>query len=128
MMNKIKETFGHVDLLINNAMIGRYFLKPFLDLTWNDFNEKFYDEVKAAYEVIKATLPNVLDQNYGRIVYIATGSAKYLNPPGAIVFGTAKADLVAFAKYIVQEYGRNGIRTNIVSPGLIETDQNKNFI
>ncbi len=42
-------------------------------------------------------------------MYIATGSAKYPNPPGAIAFGTAKAGLVAFAKYIVQEYGRNGM-------------------
>ncbi|MGD9533513.1 MAG: SDR family NAD(P)-dependent oxidoreductase [Candidatus Nitrosocosmicus sp.] len=45
-----------------------------------------------------------------------------------MAFGTAKAGLVAFAKYIAQEYGRNGIRANIVSPGLIETDQNKDFV
>jgi len=70
----------------------------------------------------------MIKHNYGRIVYIATGSAKYPNPPGAIAFGTAKAGLVAFANYIAQEYGRNGIRANIVSPGIIETDQNKNFI
>jgi 3-oxoacyl-[acyl-carrier protein] reductase len=126
MMDKIKEAFDHVDIMVNNAMVGRYYLKPFLELKWDDFNEKFYDEIKAAYEVTKATLPSMIERNYGRIVYIATGSAKYANPTGAIAFGTAKAGLVAFAKYIAQEYGRNGIRANIVSPGLIETDQNKN--
>ena len=68
----------------------------------------------------------MIKHNYGRIVYIATDSAKYPNLPAAIVFGTTKASLVAFAKYIAQEYGRNGIKINIVSPGLIETDQNKN--
>jgi 3-oxoacyl-[acyl-carrier protein] reductase len=128
MMNKIQKTFGDVDILVNNAMIGRYFLKPFLESKWDDFNEKFYDEMKAAYEITRATLPGMLKNNYGRIVYIATGSAKYPIPIGATAFGTAKAGLVAFAKYIAQEYGRNGIRANIVSPGLIETDQNKNII
>lgn len=67
------------------------------------------------------------NQNYGRIVYVATGSAKYPNRPGAIAFGTAKAALVTFAKYIAQEFGRKGITANIVSPGLIETDQKLSY-
>ena len=58
-------------------------------------------------------------------MYIASANAKYPIPPDAIAFGTAKAGLVAFAKYIAQTYGRNGITANILSPGLIETDQNK---
>jgi NAD(P)-dependent dehydrogenase (short-subunit alcohol dehydrogenase family) len=64
-------------------MVGRYFLKPFLEATWDDFLEKFNDEIKAAYEVTRAVLPDMVNQNYGRIIYVATG-AKYPNPPGAI--------------------------------------------
>jgi 3-oxoacyl-[acyl-carrier protein] reductase len=127
MINKSKDHFGNIDILVNNAMVGRYFLKPFLDLKWDDFSEKFYDEMKAAYEVTRVILPAMIKNHYGRIVYIATGSAKYPNPQGAIAFGSAKAALVAFAKYIAQEYGKMGITSNIVSPGLIETDQNKHF-
>jgi 3-oxoacyl-[acyl-carrier protein] reductase len=95
-------------------MVGCYFLKPFLETTWDDFLEKFNDEIKAAYEVTRAVLPYMVNQNYGRIVYVATGSAKYPNPPGAIAFRTAKAALVTFAKYIAQEFGRKGITANIV--------------
>jgi 3-oxoacyl-[acyl-carrier protein] reductase len=116
-MNKIEDIFDHVDILVNNAMTRRYFLKPFLELTWNDFNGKFYDEIKAAYNITRVTLPNMIKQKYSRIVYIATDSAKYPNLPGVIAFGTEKAGLVAIAKYIAQEYGRNGISTNIVSQG-----------
>jgi 3-oxoacyl-[acyl-carrier protein] reductase len=105
-MEKIQERFGHVDILVNNATVGRYFLKPFLELKWDDFYEKFYDEIKAAYEVTKATLPNMIQNNYGRIVYIATGSPKFPQTTGAIAFGISKAGLVAFSKYIAQEYGK----------------------
>jgi NAD(P)-dependent dehydrogenase (short-subunit alcohol dehydrogenase family) len=40
----------------------------------------------------------MVKQNYGRIIYVATGSAKYPSPPGAIAFETAKAGLVTFAE------------------------------
>ena len=127
MVGEAIERYGRVDILVNNAMVGRYFLKQFLETTWDDFLEKFNDEIKSAYEVTRAVLPYMVKQNYGRIIYVATGSAKFPNPPGAIAFGTAKADLVAFAKYIAQEFGRKGITANIVSPGLVETDQNAHF-
>ena len=127
MVGEAIQRYGRIDILVNNAMVGRYFLKPFMKTTWDDFTEKFNDEIKAAYEVTRAVIPDMVNQNYGRIVYVATGSAKYPNPHGAIAFGTAKAGLVAFAKYIAQEFGRKGITANIVSPGLIETDQNAHF-
>jgi|SRR5215207_2989732 len=72
---------------------------PLLETTWDNFLEKFNDEIKAAYEVTRTVLPYMVRQNYGRIIYISTGSAKYPNPHGAIAFGTAKAALVAFAIY-----------------------------
>ncbi len=39
MINKSKDHFGNIDILVNNAMVGRYFLKSFLDLKWDDFSE-----------------------------------------------------------------------------------------
>src|SRR5919197_134098 len=127
MVGEAIQRYGHIDILVNNAMVGHYFLKSFMETTWHDFSEKFNDEIKAAYEVTRAVLPDMINQNYGQIIYVATGSAKYPNPPSAIAFGTAKAGLVTFAKYIAQEFGRKGITANIVSPGLIETDQNAHF-
>jgi 3-oxoacyl-[acyl-carrier protein] reductase len=104
MVGEAIQRYGHIDILVNNAMVGRYFHKPFMETTWDELTEKFTDEIKSAYEVTRALLPDMVNQNYGRIIYVATGSAKYPNPPGAIAFGTAKAGLVAFAKYIAQEY------------------------
>jgi len=41
---------------------------------------------------------------------------------GGISIGTAKAGLVAFARYIAKEYGPYGITGNVVSPGMVETE------
>jgi 3-oxoacyl-[acyl-carrier protein] reductase len=71
-------------------MVRRHFLKPFLGTTWDDFTEKFSDEIKAADEVTRAVLPDMINQNYGRIIYVATGSVKYPNPTGAIALKQSK--------------------------------------
>jgi 3-oxoacyl-[acyl-carrier protein] reductase len=71
-------------------MVGRYFQKPFMETTWDDFLEKFNDEIKAAYEVTRAVLPDMINQNYGRIIYVATGRVKYPNPAGAIALKESK--------------------------------------
>ena len=64
------QRYGRIDILVNNAMVGRYFLTPFLETTWNDFAEKFNDEIKSAYEVTRAVIPYMVKQNYGRIIYM----------------------------------------------------------
>src|ERR687887_1654825 len=86
MIGEAIQRYGRIDILVNNAMVGRYFHKSFMETTWDDFTEKFTDEIKAAYEVTRAVLPDMIKQNYGRIIHVATGSAKYPNPPGAIAF------------------------------------------
>ena len=63
MIPKAKDHFDNIDILVNNAMVGRYFLKPFLDSKWDDFSEKFYDEMKAAYEVTRAMLPAMIKKS-----------------------------------------------------------------
>ena len=77
MVGEAIQRYGRIDILVNNAMDGRYFLKPFLETTWDDFAEKFNDEIKSAYEVTRAVLPDMVKQNYDRIIYVATGSAKF---------------------------------------------------
>jgi len=67
MVGEAIQRYGRIDILVNNAMVGRYFLKPFMKTTWDDFTEKFTDEIKSAYEVTRAVLPDMVKQKYGRI-------------------------------------------------------------
>src|ERR671910_1876107 len=116
--------YGNIDILVSNANVSQYRLKPFLETTWDDFSQRFADEMKAAYEVTRAVLPSMIKKHYGKLIYITSGSARYTMPNGAIAFATAKSGLVTFSRYIAQEFGREGITANVVAPGLTETDAN----
>lgn len=123
MMDKAIKQYGNIDMLVSNANVGRYTLKPFLETTWDDFSQRFSDELKAAYEVTRAVLPAMINKHYGKLIYNTSGSARYIMPNGAISFATVKSGLVTFSRYIAQEFGREGITVNVVAPGLTEKHQ-----
>ena len=127
MVDEALKHFGNIDILVSNANVSQYILKPFLDTKWDDFSQRFSDEMKAAYEVTRAVLPAMIKNHYGKLIYITTGSVRYTMPNGAIAFATAKSGLVTFSRYIAQEFGREGITSNVVAPGLTETDANVNM-
>src|SRR5688572_28823693 len=52
--------YGNIDILVSNANVSQYRLKPFLETTWDDFSQRFADEIKAAYEVTRAVLPSMI--------------------------------------------------------------------
>jgi 3-oxoacyl-[acyl-carrier protein] reductase len=91
-------------------------------LSWDEFALGVNNELRAAFLLTKAVLPSMRQQHYGRIAYISSGLAKTPSVEGAISIATAKAGLVAFAKYIAKEYGPSGITANVVSPSMVETE------
>lgn len=120
MVKEICSKWGSIDALVNNANMS-FAAKPFQEMNWEEFSQKLNDEMKAAFTMTKAITPMMIKNEYGRIVYVASGLAK--NPsPKMIAHGTAKAGLVQFAKYVAQELGPNGITVNVIAPGLVDTE------
>lgn len=120
MLLDIEDRYGGVDVLVNNANIP-FATKPIADLAWEEFSNKLTAELKAAFTCSKAVLPGMVESGGGRLIYISSGLSKSPQPKFA-AHGTAKSGLNAFAKYVAEEYGDDGIRANVVSPGLVETD------
>ena len=116
-----RDAYGRIDILVNSASPSGV-IKPFEQMNWDEFALGVNRELKAAFMLTKAVLPTMQQQHYGRIIYIASGLAKAPSMDGAISIGTAKAGLVAFAKYIAKEYGPSGVTANVVSPQMVETD------
>jgi len=121
LVEEIVGQYGKVDALVNNAAMS-FVRKPFLDMNWMEFSQKFNDELRAAFEMTQAVLPHMMKNHYGRIVYVSTGLAKHPQVP-FVAHGTAKAGLSTFGKYIAKEFGAYGITANVVSPGLVETER-----
>lgn len=121
LVQEARNAYGRIDILVNSASSSGV-IKPFEQMNWDEFVLGVNRELKAAFVLTKAVLPTMQQQHYGRIIYIASGLAKAPSMYGAISISTAKAGLVAFAKYIAKEYGPSGVTANVVSPGMVETD------
>ncbi len=117
----VKETvdrYGKVDILVSNA--GWDELRPFL-YTDSDFWDKIFKlNLIGHMNVVKAVLPIMLKNKYGKIVTIGSDAGRMGNPMEA-PYSAAKGGVIAFTKTIAREFGRANITANCVCPGITET-------
>ncbi len=122
MINNISQ-HGGVDALISNANMN-FTSKPFLEQTWQEFSQKLNDEMFAAYNTAQLAAKVMKEKQFGRLIFISSTLSE-MPAPAFIAHGTAKGALDSFNKYLAQELGPYGITSNIVAPGLVETDATK---
>lgn len=123
MVLHVKQRLGAVDIMVSNANMA-FAMKPILQMDWTDLSQKLNDEMKAAFHLTQAVAPDMLERQYGRMIYISSSSAD-LPTPYLAAHGVAKGGLNSFVKYIAQELGPHGITANSVSPGLVQTDASR---
>ncbi|MEO7035506.1 MAG: SDR family oxidoreductase [Polyangiaceae bacterium] len=116
------DTHGRVDALVNNMGAVRLRLQGFLGTSDEEFewgmNMNFYSALRAT----RAAITQMLKQDGGAIVSVASVNAFFQPDAGTIDYGAAKAALVNLTKTLSQEFGPRGIRVNAVSPGPVSTD------
>jgi 3-oxoacyl-[acyl-carrier protein] reductase len=110
-----------VGILVNNAS-GPTHQKPLLDLTWDDVHEHLGTQVRGALHCIRAVGPSMVARGAGRIVNIGSTHAWGVPPANLAGYVTAKAALAALTRCAAVELGPKGVRVNMVSPGMTETD------
>lgn len=116
---KIKEDFGAVHILVNNAGVTRDGLAAMM-------KEEAFDRVldvnlKGAFNMIRHCLPLFIRAREGCIVNISSVSGLMGNA-GQCNYSASKAGLIGLTKSIAKEYAAKGIRCNAVAPGFIHTD------
>lgn len=116
-----EETFGTIDVLVNNAGVGQQ--KLFTDLTEQDWDTIFNVNVKGVFHTSQAVLPGMIRQKKGCIINVAsmwgeTGASCEAH------YSAAKAAVIGLTRALAKEVGLSGIRVNCVSPGVINTDMN----
>lgn len=109
--------FGVVHILINNAGVSCY---PTIGKTdpaaWKD---DVASNLNGAFACAHAVLPQMVARRSGNIVNV--GSVNGLSALGDPAYSAAKAGMISLTRSLAQEYGRYGIRANIVLPGTVRT-------
>lgn len=114
----VKERFGSIDVLVNNAGITR-------DGLMARMSEEQYDTViavnqKSVFNMMKFVGNIMMRQRSGRIVNLASVAGLYGNP-GQINYSATKAAIVGMTKTVAKELGSRGVTCNAVAPGFIKT-------
>jgi len=118
MVDETEQRWGGVDVLVHNAMIP-FKVTSFADLTWEQLGGKLDGELRAAFLITKAVVPNMISRGYGRLVYLSTGLSRRPRE-GMIALGTAKAALDQFVRYVALEVAPHGITANLVAPATVD--------
>jgi NAD(P)-dependent dehydrogenase (short-subunit alcohol dehydrogenase family) len=110
--------FQHLDVLVNNAARTA---KGNLEQTRpEDWEYEIQGTLTGAFLMSRAVLPHMVARGQGAIVNV--GSVNGLLALGNPGYSAAKAGLINLTKSLATEYGRRGIRANMVSPGTIRTE------
>ncbi len=115
------ESLGGIDILAAN--VGSNLPKFFLETPPDTWDHLLHLNLSAAMSCVRAVLPLMIEQRRGSIV--ATASTAAFGEPRQSVYAAAKAGVVAFIRTVALEYGRFGIRANLVAPGLVLPDENE---
>ncbi|MGM0836912.1 MAG: 3-oxoacyl-ACP reductase FabG [Bacillota bacterium] len=118
MVQMVKERFGQIDILINNAGITKD--NMLLKMSSEDFQKVMDINVNGVFNCTQAVVPHMLEQGAGKIINTSSVSGVYGNV-GQTNYAASKAAVVGMTKSWSKEFGRKGINVNAVAPGFVET-------
>jgi 2-dehydro-3-deoxy-L-rhamnonate dehydrogenase (NAD+) len=119
-IEQVVRDFGTIDILVNSAGItGETNIKSHATATEN-IRKVFEVNYYGSYFTSKYVLPYMLEQNYGRVLHIASIAGKEGNA-GMLAYSCSKAAVIAMAKVQGKEYAETGITINTLAPAVIRT-------
>ena len=111
-------SFDGLDVMVANAAVGLY---ADLETMAEDEIDRVLDvNLKGALTCAQLAIPALRARGGGSIVFVSSVQA-YETLRGCVVYGAAKAGLVAAARALAVEVGEHGIRVNAIAPGTIDT-------
>ncbi len=124
MVDNIVAKRGNVDLLVCNAGISASGL--LIDMTSTQINSLINTNLLGVINACKAVSKHMLSAQSGNIINISSMWGE-VGASCESVYSATKGGVIAFTKSLAKELGYNGIRVNAITPGLIDTQMNKNL-
>jgi 3-oxoacyl-[acyl-carrier protein] reductase len=120
LMGRIHGEHGAIDILVNNAGIIRR--GSLLSVTEKDWDDVIAVNLKGTFNCCKHAVPFMIAQRSGRIINVASISARVGDLTSAPGYGPSKAGMVNLTKTLARELAPYGITANAVAPHAIETE------
>jgi gluconate 5-dehydrogenase len=116
----VKEKFGPIDILFNNAGIIKRI--PMVDMSVEEWNQVISVDLTGPFICSKAVIPDMIKMGHGKIVN-ACSMMSELGRETVSAYAAAKGGLKMLTKNICSEYGQYNIQCNAIGPGYIATPQ-----
>jgi NAD(P)-dependent dehydrogenase (short-subunit alcohol dehydrogenase family) len=121
---RVRASCGGLDVLINNAGLGMstiredHFTQPvgLMEITPDHWRRMFEVNCMGAFLMMRAALPPMVAQGWGRVVNVTTSFFTMLNE-GFVPYGPAKAALEAASAIWAKEFQDTGVTVNVLIPG-----------
>ncbi|MEY2462667.1 MAG: hypothetical protein QOH64_805 [Acidimicrobiaceae bacterium] len=117
---------GHVDILVNNAGIASRG-RSVASTEPEEVERLVRTHAIGPHWMCRAVLPSMREQPRGDIVFISSAATRH-NAANGAPYNMGKAAMEALALTLSKEERRNGIHTNIVAPGLVDTEMGRRLV
>jgi len=122
MVEGVKNHFGRLDIIVNNAGILRD--KAMMLMEESDWEDVIATNLTGAFNLIRASIVTFMKQKSGNIINL-TSVAGLKGMPRQVNYSASKAGIIGLTKSLAREVGAYNIRVNAIAPGYIDTDMVK---
>lgn len=117
------EAYGKVDIMVTNAAlfadIGQ---KPFMEISEEEWDRVMQVNTRGVFSCVKAVVPEMRKNQYGKIVNIASGTV-FKGSPLLLHYVSSKGAMIAFTRALAREVGDDNICVNALAPGLTMSEK-----
>lgn len=123
LVNDVNKEFGGLEVVVNNAGITRDNLLMRMDEA--QWDEVIQTNLKSIFNVSKFAVKPLMKNRKGSLIHISSVAGVQGNP-GQTNYSASKAGVIGFSKSLAKELGSRNIRSNVITPGFIQTEMTEN--
>ena len=121
MIARVVERWGRLEILVNNVGWAVPLGIPMEDVSDEEYEAAMAFNLRTAFFCIRATIPVMKKQHYGRIVNVSSSAGRFYAQTLGAPYSAAKAGMIGLTRHLAAELGPHGICVNAIAPGFMLT-------